>query len=71
MTRRPARKPDTRPKWSDPDLPCVRSYRMRDGTIVTEVDPDYEHRYREHLFHTSPHPDLRSDPTYNLRRRPK
>jgi len=60
--------PDTRPNWRDPNLPCIRRYRMADGTTKTEVDPDYERRYREFLLADSSQPDYRSDPTYNLRK---
>lgn len=61
--------PDPRPHWSDPNLPCIRSYRMNDGTRKTSIDPDYEHRYREMLMQTSAHPSWKQDPTYNLRKR--
>ncbi len=64
--------PDTRPDWRDPDMPVLRKYRMGNGSTKTEVDPDYEHRYREHLMQVSEHPNYRDDPTYNLnRRKPK
>lgn len=65
--RRPS--PDTRPHWSDPDLPAIRNYKMGDGTTKTEVDPDYEAKYRKHLLQTSPEPDYKHDPTYELRKR--
>jgi hypothetical protein len=68
MKRRPRH--DSRPDWRDPNLPCIRDYRMGDGTHKTEVDPDYERRYREHLMQTSSHPSYRDDPTYNLKRKP-
>jgi hypothetical protein len=68
MKRQPPR-PDTRPDWRDPNLPVIRDYRMGDGSRKTEVDPDYEHRYREHMMSAAPHPDYKRDPTYNLRRK--
>ena len=61
-------RPDLRPNWRDPNLPCIRDYRMGDGTRLTEVDPDYERRYREMLMETTDHPNWRNDPTYNLRK---
>jgi hypothetical protein len=66
MRRRP---PDTRPRWNDPDLPCVRDYKMRDGKRVTEVDADYERRYREFMMETGVELHFRHDPTYNMRRK--
>lgn len=60
---------DTRPHWSDPDLPCIRDYRMSNGIRKTEVDPDYERRYREFLLGASAHLGFRDDPTYDLRRK--
>ena len=68
MPRRRPLPPDTRPHWSDPNLPCVRRYTMPDGTIRTAVDPDYERRYREYLVSTDTRPDYKTDPTYNLRK---
>ena len=65
--RRP--KPDRRPSWRDPIIPIIRNYRMADGSRKTEVDEDYERRYREYLMQTSAHPNWRNDPTYNLRRK--
>lgn len=62
-------RPDRRPRWNDPDLPCVRDYRMADGTRKQEVDPSYEQRYRAHMVQSSDTPSWRDDPTYNLRRR--
>lgn len=60
--------PNTRPRWFDPNLPCIRNYRMGDGTKRVEVDPEYERRYREMLMETSAHPSHRYDPTYNMRK---
>lgn len=70
MPRRRRLPPDTRPSWRDPNLVVVRSYRMGDGTLRTDIDPDYERRYREMLMATSTHPDFRQDPTYNMKRKP-
>jgi len=64
-------KPDTRPKANDPNLPCIRDYRMADGSRKIEVDPDYEHRYREHMMQFAEHPSWQNDPTYNMRKKPK
>lgn len=66
--RRPA--PDLRPDWRNPNMPVIRRYTMRDGTTKTEVDPDYEHRYREFMMTSSALPSWRDDPTYNLRKKP-
>lgn len=60
--------PNLRPSWRDPNLPCIRDYRMSDGTRKIEVDPDYERRYREMLINTSNLPDWYNDPTYTMRR---
>ena len=60
------RKRDTRPSWHNP--PVIRNYRMGDGSVKTEVDPDYERRYREMLMQTSAHPSWKADPTYNLKK---
>lgn len=60
--------PDHRPSWRDPNLPCIRDYRFGDGSRKTEIDPDYERRYREMLMQTAAHPNWRQDPTYNMRK---
>jgi hypothetical protein len=57
------------PDWRDPNMPVYRNYRMPNDTCKVYVDPDYEHRYREHMFHNAAQPNWRSDPTYNLKRR--
>ncbi len=57
------------PHWNDPQMPVHRTYRLRDGTVLDEVDPDYERRYRAHLLETTAQPGWREDPTYNLRRK--
>lgn len=54
--------------WRSPNLPCIRDYRMGDGTTRTEIDPDYERRYREMLMQTSAHPNWKNDPTYDMKR---
>lgn len=64
-------RPDLRPKSTSPNLPCIRDYRMGDGTTRTEIDPDYERRYRGHLMQTSAHPGWRQDPTYEMKRNKK
>jgi hypothetical protein len=72
--RRRNREPDTRPDWRDSNMPVIRKYRMGDGTTRTEVDQDYERRYREMLIETAPpsdFPNWRNDPTYNMKRKPK
>lgn len=66
--RRRSREPDTRPSWRDPNMPVIRNYLMGDGSRKVVVDQDYERRYREMLMATSPHPDYKLDPTYNMRR---
>jgi hypothetical protein len=63
------RRPDLRPRWSDPNLPAIRDYHMPDGSRKVEVDPDYERRYREHMVATAAQPDYKHDPTYDLRRK--
>jgi hypothetical protein len=55
--------------WRDPDMPVIRNYKMNDGSVRVEVDPDYEHRYREHMISAALQPSWKQDPTYNLRRR--
>lgn len=60
--------PDLRPRSIDPNLLCIRDYRMGDGSRRTEVDPDYERRYREILMETSAHPGWRNDPTYDMKK---
>lgn len=67
MRRRRAQ--DSRPHWNDPNLPCIRNYKMANGKVMTEVDADYERRYREHLIRFADNPSWRNDPTYNLKRR--
>lgn len=62
-------RPDTRPKWNDPDLLVIRDYKMRNGERIIEVDPDYERRYRAHMVEQSEQVPWRYDPTYNLRRK--
>lgn len=66
MKRKPL--PNTRLDWRDPEMPVVRQYKMADGTTRTEIDPDYERRYREFLVSSSPNPHFDADPTYNLRK---
>jgi hypothetical protein len=62
-----------RPNWRDPYMPVYRNYLMPNGTRRVEVDPDYEHRYREHMMLVADQPHWRKDPTYNLpqRRKPR
>lgn len=55
--------------WRDPSMPVIRSYKMRDGSTKSEVDPDYESRYREHMMTAAEQPGYREDPTYNMRRK--
>lgn len=63
-------RPEPKPyDWRDISMPVLRNYRMGDGTTKIEVDPDYEHRYREHLMSAAPHPKWYQDETYELRRR--
>lgn len=61
--------PDSRPDWRDPNMPVIRNYKMGNGKQITEVDQDYEHRYREHLMQVSDNPGYKIDPTYNMRKR--
>lgn len=61
--------PDTRPDWRDPNMPLTRNYLMGDGSRKTNVDPEYERRFREMLVATSTEPSWRQDPTYNMRRK--
>jgi hypothetical protein len=69
MTRRLP--PDRRPSWRNPAMPVLREYKFGNGTTKTEVDPDYERRYREHLMEISSNPSWKDDPTYNMRRKRK
>lgn len=57
-----------KPDWRDPSMPVLRDYKMPDGSHKTEIDPDYERRYREHLLHNAEQPAWRDDPTYNMKR---
>ena len=50
--------------WRDPKMPVIREYKMPDGSLRKEVDPDYESRYRQHLLETTAEPGWRDDPTY-------
>ena len=61
-------RPDLRPKWHTPNLPCIRDYRFGNGERRTEIDPDYERRYWEMLMETSTHPSWKNDPTYNMKK---
>lgn len=65
MKRKPL---DTRLNWRDPNMPVLRDYKMANGTKKEVVDPDYEHRYRDHLMQSRDEPTWYSDPTYNLRK---
>jgi len=56
--------------WRDPNMPVLRDYKFANGTRRTEIDPDYERRYREHLLNSTAQPHYKDDPTYNLRRKP-
>lgn len=60
---------DLRPRWNSPSLPVIRDYTMPNGEQATEIDPEYERRYREHLIESAAHPSYKFDPTYNLRRK--
>lgn len=59
----------TKLNWRDPSMPVIRSYKMRDGSTRTEVDPDYERRYRAHMMESTEQPKFRDDPTYEMRRK--
>lgn len=61
--------PDTRPRWNDPALPCIREYRFANGKVLTEVDPDYERRYREHMMEAAAHPRWDQDEIYYARKK--
>jgi hypothetical protein len=52
--------------WRDPSMPVIRTYRFANGSLRTDIDPDYERRYREHMLSTSAQPHYTDDPTYNL-----
>lgn len=66
MKRKPTKPPLD---WRDPSMPVIRNYKMADGTIRSEVDPDYERRYREHLMTAAVQPSYKNDPTYELKRK--
>jgi len=55
--------------WRDPEMPVWRNYTMANGTVVADVNPDYERRYREFKLNTSEAPSFKQDQTYNLRRK--
>jgi hypothetical protein len=42
---------------------------MANGETKTQIDADYEHRYRAHSVATSNYPSWRDDPTYNSKRK--
>jgi hypothetical protein len=44
---------------------------MADGSERTDVDPDYERRYREHLMMIDDNPRYADDPTYDLKKQRK
>lgn len=69
MVRRLPTVANPRLDWRNPAMPVIRDYRMSNGERKTEVEPDYEQRYREHLVYTSTHPNYRTDPTYDLKRK--
>lgn len=52
-------------------MPVQRDYDFPDGSKVTEVDPEYERKFREFILEKNPAPKWNEDPTYNLRRKPK
>lgn len=52
----------------NPSMPVIRNYLMADGSRKTEIDPDYERRYREHMMTTASYPNWRDDPTYEIRK---
>jgi hypothetical protein len=60
---------DDRFNWRDEAMPVIRNYKFINGQCKTEIDPDYERRYREHMMSNADYPNWRSDPTYNLRRK--
>ncbi len=68
MPRNRRKHRDSRPSWDHPFLPCIRNYTMADGQRKTEVDPDYESRYRQHRMDTDTTPSWRFDPTYDMRK---
>lgn len=41
---------------------------MPNGTRRTEVDPDYERRYHEHMMNSAAQPSYKDDSTYNMRK---
>lgn len=59
---------DLRLSWRDLSMPVLREYRFGNGEVKTEIEPDYEQRYREMLMSTSAAPSWRDDPTYDLKR---
>lgn len=62
------------PNWRDPNMLVLRDYVMGDGSRKHIVDPDYEHRYREHLMSLPPEegrPLHKNDPTYDLKKQRK
>jgi hypothetical protein len=52
-------------------MPVLRDYRMGDGTTRTIIDPEYERGYREFLMETTSHPSYKTDPTYDMKRKPR
>lgn len=64
-------KPDHRLSWRNPAMPVIRAYKFGDGSAKTEIDPDYERRYREMLMQTTAQPAWKHDPTYHMSRKNK
>lgn len=60
-----------KPDWRDPSMSVQRDYKLRDGTKVESVTPEYEQGFRTYLLETNPGnlPSWRDDPTYNLKRK--
>lgn len=62
-----------RPDWRDPNMPVIRKAKLSDGTSkVVELSPEEEQAFAQRRLALADIlvPDFRSDPTYNLRRKP-
>lgn len=54
--------------WRNPSMPLVRDYTFANGRKVTEVDPEFEQRWRQHCMEINTAPSWRDDPTYFSRK---
>lgn len=61
-------KPDNRPDWRDPNMPVLVQSKSQ-GQIY--IEPERWQRVAKARMDVAGEPNWRTDPTYNLRRKPK